>query len=395
MMKLIYISPLRYPSDRAGSLFSMKSCEAFANENIDVELWIPIRRASQPNIDLFEYFGVKKKFKIRYFFALDLTGFSDKAYHLLYYSFAFSVFFYSLGLRLFRKINDYVFYSHEQFAIFLLTLLSKRTFYEIHDFPGQYKIYDRLFKRIGGVVTTNKWKGEELSKRFNFPKSSILVVPNAVDIENFSIDLSQKDARKKLDLSNENYLFGYVGTLKTMGMEKGVSTAILSLKFLSENFKLYIVGGDSVDDLKYYQTLALENNLSDRIIFVGQIPHKDIPLYMNACDSLIAPFPKNDHYSYYMSPMKIFEYMASRKPIIVTDLPSLREILKDGETALFVPPSDPEALAKSIIMLSENNIMSQKLSENAYQEVAKKYTWRKRSQNIAIFLKNKIKLSVG
>src|ERR1700722_14354588 len=144
-MKLVYISPLRYPSNRAGSLFTFKSCEAFANENVDVELWIPWRHSIPRDIDLFAYFGVKKNFKIRFFPTLDFTAFSNKTYGLLQHSFAFSVFLYSLGLRLVGKSKDYVFYSHEQFALFLLTFVSKKTFYEIHDFPGNQKIYHKLF----------------------------------------------------------------------------------------------------------------------------------------------------------------------------------------------------------------------------------------------------------
>jgi hypothetical protein len=87
MKELVYISPLRYPSDRAGSLFSMKSCEVFATENVDVELWIPWRHSTPPEINLFDYFGVKNNFKIRIFPTIDLTKFFPKGYSLLYISF--------------------------------------------------------------------------------------------------------------------------------------------------------------------------------------------------------------------------------------------------------------------------------------------------------------------
>src|ERR1700733_775808 len=319
MMKLVYISPLRYPSHRGGPLFSMKSCETFASEKVNVELWIPRRRADVHDVDVFAYFGVKKNFKVRRFLAIDLTAFSDSAYYLLYASFAVSVFIYALRLQISGKIKKYVFYSHEQFALFLLTFISKKTFYEMHDFPGQQKIYRRFFTRIAGVIATNTWKAEELSKRFYLSKQKILVVPNAVDIESFSTSNSKKEARKKLGLAQEEYIFGYVGGLKTMGMEKGVATAILALQFLPQNFKFYVIGVDSFGDVERYKTHVLKEysvtqNLLDRVIFAGQIPHTDVPLHISACDLVIAPFPKNDHYSYYMSPMKIFEYMASKRP---------------------------------------------------------------------------------
>jgi glycosyltransferase involved in cell wall biosynthesis len=288
---------------------------------------------------------------------------------------------------LFGRIKNYVFYSHEQFAIFLLTFISSKTFYEIHDFPGNQVIYRCLFKRIRGIVTTNKWKAEELAKRFSTPKHSILTVPNAVDLESFSNDLKIEEMRKKLNLPLSDYLIGYVGALKTMGMEKGLTTAILALEFLPTNYKLYIIGGDSDEDMEYYKTFANGHHFLDRVIFAGHVPHKDIPTYISACNSLIAPFPENDHYSYYMSPMKIFEYMASKRPIILTDLPSLREILKDGETALFVPPSDSKALSGAIEKVAKDNELGHRLSENAYREVREKYTWVKRAEKILTFLR--------
>ncbi len=385
-MKLIYISPLRYPSDRAGSIFSMKSCEVFASENVDVELWIPWRREVPSDVDLFQYFGVKRNFKIRVFPAIDLTGLWSKTYHLLYFSFAFSVFCYSLTLRLFGKLKTYVFYSHEQFALFLLTFINKNTFYEMHDFPGNQKIYHKLFNRIKGVITTNTWKSEEVSKQFHIAKQRICLVPNAVDMQDFSAVLSIENARVRFGVSLSDHIFGYVGTLKTMDMDKGFSTAILALQFLPANFKLYVIGADSPKDLEYYKDFAKKNNLDSRVIFVGQIPHKDVPLYMSVCNVLIAPFPKNDHYSYYMSPMKIFEYMASKRPIITTDLPSIREVLRNEETALFTPPSDPEALGKAIYRLREDSDLSQKLAQNAYTEVSQKYTWDKRAKKILAFI---------
>lgn len=386
-MKLVYISPLRYPSNRAGPLFSMKSCEAFAESDVHVELWVPWRREVPKNINLFEYFGVKANFKVRYFRTLDLTGFSDKFYLLLYLSFAVSVFLESLRLTLRSKINEYVFYSHEQFAIFLLTFVSKKTFYEVHDFPGDQKIYRMLFRRIVGVVTTNRWKATELSKRFHLVERNVLSVPNAVDTEHFSGDFSKSESRKSLSLPEDKYIVGYVGTLKTMGMEKGLSVALDSLTLLPERYVLYIIGGDSPQDIEEYKNLISKQGLSERVFFAGQVPHALVPLYISACDVLIAPFPKNDHYSYYMSPMKVFEYMASKRPIIASDLPTLREILEEGKTAFFVPPSDGEALAKAIEKSSSNVDDAYKMAESAYTEVTEKYTWQKRAEKILTFVK--------
>jgi len=386
-MKLVYISPLRYPGERAGSLFSVKSCEAFAREGIDTELWIPRRHNNVFEKDVFDHYGVKRNFKIKKFFAIDLIRFGLWGYKLLYISFALSVSVYVLWQKVFGKISEKIFYSHEQFALFGLTFLSKHTFYEVHDFPGSQKIYDLLFKRIHGVITTNRWKAEKLRERFNLPEEKILTVQNAVDVDKFSNTVSKLEARKNLGLTEEKYLIGYVGGLRTMGMEKGVGTAIDALKFLGEDYKLYVVGGEAPQDIEFYRNYAEDRGLADRVIFAGPVLHADVPVHMSACDSLVAPFPATEHYSYYMSPMKIFEYMATNRPIIVTDLPSLREVLIEGTTAIFVPPGDPQSLASAIQRLFLDPVLCQKLAQNASVEAASKYTWSSRAKLILDFLK--------
>ncbi len=386
-MKLVYISPLRYPSERAGSLFSVKSCEAFAAEGVSTELWIPRRRNNVFEKDVFDHYGVKRNFTIRKFFAIDLIQFGTWAYILLYVSFALSVSVYVLWKKVFGKLSEYVFYSHEQFVLFVLTFLSKKTFYEVHDFPGQQKMYNVLFSRIRGVVTTNTWKAKKLSERFHLSKNEVCTVFNAVDIDDFSSPLSTDEARKKLGLESHGFLIGYIGGLLTKGMDKGVGTAIDSLAFLPHSYKLFVVGGEAPQDIELYKTYAIEKGLQERVVFVGPVSHTDVSLYSSACDCLVAPFPRNDHYSYYMSPMKIFEYMASQRPMIVTDLPSLREIVKDSVTGIIVQPSDPKGLAMAVERVTTDKELADTLANDAYTEVSEKYTWHKRAQKILAFLK--------
>jgi len=97
------------------------------------------------------------------------------------------------------------------------------------------------------------------------------------------------------------------------------------------------------------------------------------------------PFPFNEHYAYFMSPLKMFEYMASQRPIVATNLPSTREVLNENN-AVLVEPDDSEKLAKGIKKVLDNKELSQKIAEQAYLDV-KKYTWEKRVKDIIKLLK--------
>jgi glycosyltransferase involved in cell wall biosynthesis len=116
---------------------------------------------------------------------------------------------------------------------------------------------------------------------------------------------------------------------------------------------------------------------------------KELAVYQKACDIMLMPFPQNEHYSYYMSPLKMFEYMASKRPIIATNLPSIKEILNDSNS-LLINPGAPEELVNAIEKLKLDKNLGQKLSDQAYQD-ALKYTWFKRVENIIKFIKSKNK----
>jgi glycosyltransferase involved in cell wall biosynthesis len=82
-----------------------------------------------------------------------------------------------------------------------------------------------------------------------------------------------------------------------------------------------------------------------------------------------------------MSPLKLFEYMASGKPIVASDLPVLREILVEDRNALLYPPSDPAALAECLARLLADKSLATRLADQARQDV-EDFTWERRAARI-------------
>ena len=92
------------------------------------------------------------------------------------------------------------------------------------------------------------------------------------------------------------------------------------------------------------------------------------------------PFPDKKHYRYYMSPLKMFEYMASKRPIIASSLPSLLEIM-DNKNCILVKPDDMGDLANKVEKVISNKINIDELITNAYNK-ALQYTWENRAKKI-------------
>ncbi len=381
-MKLVYLAQAGLYDDWAHTLQIMKMCEAFAENGIEVTLVVPKRSNKKP-IDPFVYNQVEQKFKITEVPYLDIfQGTTSKFFYFL----RLISFIASARIYLLFKKYDQI-YTREVY----LVPFFRKIFLEIHAFQGHSSLYRSVVKSANGIVVLTSFLKSKVAG-LGIPFDKIIVAPDGVRPADFTAKITQKEARIRLNLPQDSLIFGYLGALRTMGIEKGVGTAIEALKHLEESYVLYIIGGEP-EDIKFYKQFAKNKSVSSRVIFAGKIAVKDRSLYLSACDVAVAPFPETEHYKFYMSPLKIFEYMAAKKPIIATDLPSIREVLKDNETALLIPPGNSEALAQAIIRLKTDEHLRETLIQNAFKEVELHYTWKQRAKNIIENIKRQYDMS--
>jgi glycosyltransferase involved in cell wall biosynthesis len=103
---------------------------------------------------------------------------------------------------------------------------------------------------------------------------------------------------------------------------------------------------------------------------------------------LVAPFARRVETdsgvdtSRWMSPMKVFEYMASGRPIVISDLPVLREVLRPDVDALMVEPEDPDALIAALEQLRDDPDLGARLAASALERVRSEFTWELRARRI-------------
>src|SRR3989344_178089 len=183
-------------------------------------------------------------------------------------------------------------------------------------------------------------------KKYWLKPEKTFVAPDGVDFKIFDINVSKEEARNRLNLPQDKKILGYCGRFKTMGEDKGFFDILESLKYLSEDVVFVAMGGKP-HHVEEFQKVAEKMDFSKRTIFRGHETQDTVALYQKAFDVLLMPFPKTTHYMYYMSPMKMFEYMASKRPIVSSDLPSIREVLNESN-AVLVEPGNPEYLAVGV-----------------------------------------------
>ncbi len=353
----------RYPSEKAAALFAKESAEAFEEEGYAVTLLAPRR------------FG-RGKGEAVYLPTLDLFNVLPGRLAFLASFFVFSVSTYIY--LIFRARPSDIIYSNESLPLWLASFSFPNTFYEMHDYPGgSPALYHGLFRRVRGVIATNKLKADRLVAEYRSAKDKVLTEKNAVALEQFSLSQSKREAREALGLSLSEKIIVYTGHLYSW---KGVDTLAKTYSRIAPNTFIYFVGGTEEDVARMEKQYPSAKNL----IFKHHRPHDEIPLWQRAADVLVLPNSGKENISTQdTSPMKLFEYMASGTPIVASRLPSIEEIVTDKEV-FFVEPDNAEALADGIT----NALTSPEATvrATAARAAVGEHTWEKRAKRILVWL---------
>lgn len=352
-MNILYIANIRLPTEKAHGSAVMKMCEAFANTGIDVELVVP-RRLNPIKEDPFEYYGIRMGFAIKRLPTIDLVFLGGFGFLIQALSFAKSAFWYSL----FKRVD--IIYGRDELSLFFLSLLKKNVVWESHTVKDNWFVRVLLKRSKAVVVISQGLKDHYVS--LGTKQKKILVAHSGVDLDVFeNIKESKEELRKKLGLPLDKDIVAYVGKRKFMGEDKGVEKLEKALESIQKN------------------------NPSVYPLIVSETSPQDVPLYMKAADVLVMNYPAKEHYAKYMSPLKLFEYMASGTPIVTSDLPSIREILDDSMAYLF-NPDDQKSLINNVNLALANTEEAGEKANKALEKV-KGYTWDKRAENILKFIK--------
>ncbi len=387
-MKINYIVNARIPTEKAHGYQITKMCEEFAYAGVKVELCVPAR-ANPIKEDLFAYYNFKKNFTIKrinsydFFKHIDFLG-GRLSYYLQSIFFFIAVLFLSLDKKT-------LIYTRNPAIAWLGYLKRKKVAYECHDwFGGKVGIYLFFLRHVDYLITTNRYIKEEFIKR-GFRQENILVAPNGINLQIFNLSLSKENAISKLrtatnrkqELIKKNILL-YTGSFRTMGVEKGIAEILQAVKILANNDLFFVAIGGSDEDIDYYREKARNLDVSKQVLFLPRFPQKELATWQRAADILLMPFPDKAHYRYHMTPLKMFEYMAAGRPIIASDLPSIKEVLNKNN-AIFVKAGDINDLAEKIKQIIDHKINTKCLIKQALKDV-KQYTWQKRSGKILNFI---------
>jgi len=222
------------------------------------------------------------------------------------------------------------------------------------------------------IICVSEPAKKHLMTTWNVPADKISVLSNAVDVHRFKPDPDVcAQTRASLSLTTHP-LVVFVGSFYQWHDIATLLDAFAITLESNPTARLVLVG-DGTEREKMMRH-ASDLKIADMVTFTGYVTHAEVSRYVNAADIAVVPVPamKQDMW---LSPMKLFEYMASGKAVVASAMGQIVNVIDDGGNGLLVPAGDKDALADSINRLIANPELRDELGKQAREDALKNHSW--------------------
>ncbi|NOX92737.1 MAG: glycosyltransferase, exosortase A system-associated, partial [Gammaproteobacteria bacterium] len=241
----------------------------------------------------------------------------------------------------------------------------------------RYKLTHALetyaLKKADAVTTICEGLRNDIITR-GIDKEKITVIPNAVDIEKFTIqNSSDRVLVSRLGLEGKNVL-GFIGSFYAY---EGLPLLLESLAMILEDepeTHLVLVGGGPQE--KELKKLVGKLGLEEKVVFTGRVPHNEIQSYYSLIDMFVYP-RISMRLTELVTPLKPLEAMAQGKIVVASDVGGHRELIRPGENGELFPAGDVAELAKTVVELFRQRENWGKRQAESRQFVEQERTWKK------------------
>ena len=206
-------------------------------------------------------------------------------------------------------------------------------------------------------------------------RSLVTVIPNGVSASDFSpTPLPARNGRVPTLL--------YIGTLADW---QGLDVVVKALPKVLERqaVRLQIVGRGRSRQRKILAKQIRKLGIEEHVTVLPAVPHHEIPALIADADICVAPLGLNDrNVTQGACPIKLLEYMAAGRPLLASNMPIVRELVREDVDALLFSPNDPEDLARQAVTLLDDFELSQRLAQSASERELSKFTWHESQKKL-------------
>ncbi|MDY6930443.1 MAG: glycosyltransferase family 4 protein [Halobacteriota archaeon] len=232
-----------------------------------------------------------------------------------------------------------------------------------------------IIKQPYGKTVLSEAMKDFLVEVYKIPEENIFVTPIGIEPKPYK-DTYNKDTTllKKLGIDGKKIIL-YAGWISALHGVIDLVKAIEIINIKNKDLILLIVGFGPLEPLikDYVKRKQIKN-----VFFVGKVPHEEINRYLSIADVLVIPHVRCMQTE--LNPTtKLFEYLASGKPIVSSKLKPIVDIV--GDNAVLVEPEDPQSIADGISRLLNDEALSKELGENG-KEIVDNYSWEETAKKL-------------
>ncbi len=237
-------------------------------------------------------------------------------------------------------------------------------------------------KHFDGLTIITPLMRDEVCERYKVDPNLFGVWPSGVSLSNFNLNnSSREDLRKKLGLVGKFVVMYHGFIANDRGLRESVD-AMGRLKSSHPDIVLFFLGsGSYANELK---TKVTEMALDSSVVVHDAVDYSDVSKFIAMSDVGIVPLPDIPQWRH-QCPLKILEYLAMGKPVILTSIPAHKAIIGDEKCGIFIGSSEPEEIAKSIVLAYENRDKLPLWGQNGIL-IANEYSWDKVAKDLYDYL---------
>jgi len=243
--------------------------------------------------------------------------------------------------------------------------------------PVKSRVRKQMFRAAARVVAVSDRLALRIREEYELAPDRVVTIPNGVDVERFH-PMDRAMARREFPPLEGPWIL-FVGNLVPwQGVDVLIRAVPAVLKAIPES--RILIAGDGVSR-QGLERFASDLGVTSTVVFRGAVPHHLVPTYIGASDVCVAPFTRRRNEVVGLSPLKVNEYLACGRPVVVSDLPGM-EFIRDRRLGLVVPPDDPKALAAALSRLLADPTEARLMGKRGREFVLQERSWDRTAERV-------------
>ncbi len=373
--------------------------------DVDTATWIEVTKELQKKGHKIYLLGFYKK-QMKNFDINNMTLIKVMFKNIRFLSFLYNmirIIFYSYYRIIFNKIDVIILSSFQLVLLFIpikslsyMKIIRIKLILDVRTYPNETgskreELLDIIFGFIlkysyllvDGITAITAAMKEQICEKYGIPAINVGIWTSGVNHILFS-SKNIHNLPNEYNYLKDKFVLFYHGALSE---KRAIKNAIMAIKLLDMDVlqitvMLIFSFGKLKDD---YKKLVEENHIDKYVIIKDAVPYEEMPMYIAIADVGIMPYCDVDYWNT-SSPIKLLEYLSMKKPIILSDIRSHRDVIGNKSCGIYLKNNSPSSIAKTIKQLYKKKDDLKKDGEVGRNIIMRQFTWEKCANDLLAFL---------